>query len=581
MNKRTVIIGYLGTQLDSGQRAGRWKKWRPTLSMVQQAHPIDRLELFYAPKYEALLNTVVADIAEMSPNTVVNPIPMPLDDPWDFGEVYANLYDWAKRQHFDTEHEDYWVHITTGTHVAQICLFLMVEARFIPGVLLQSSPPRKRLPSNINTAQDEADLHDEHDEAQADKISRHRRWSSVGTYTLIDLDLSRYDGLAQRFEHARQQAQEYLKNGIPTRNLRFNQLIDEIEQVAIRSQAPILLSGPTGAGKSHLARRIFELKKARHQIKGAFIEVNCATLRGDTASATLFGHKKGAFTGAATERAGLLRSAHQGILFLDEIGELGLDEQAMLLKAVEEKRFYPLGSDQEAYSDFQLMAGTNRDLRTEVLAGRFREDLFARINLWTYHLPGLAERPEDIEPNIDHLLARMPTEGGKAAHFNREAKTRYLDFAQSDEALWRGNFRDLSASITRLATLAEGGRITTTLVEAEISRLRWLWQQPGDESAKWPVSMPASSRSEEINNRPASSVLASLLSEETLANLDLFDRLQLETVLHVCQQSNTLAEAGRRLFSQSRTQRRAVNDSDRLRKYLMKFGLSWQQVRGI
>ena len=96
-----------------------------------------------------------------------------------------------------------------------------------------------------------------------------------------------------------------------------------------------------------LARRIFELKKARHLIKGTFIDVNCATLRGDGAASALFGHKKGAFTGAAEKREGYLKTADGGVLFLDEIGELGLDEQAMLLKAIEEKHFYPVGSDSE------------------------------------------------------------------------------------------------------------------------------------------------------------------------------------------------------------------------------------------
>lgn len=114
-------------------------------------------------------------------------------------------------------------------------------------------------------------------------------------------------------------------------------MIEQIEKVAIKSRAPILLNGPTGAGKSFLARRIFELKQARHQFSGAFVEVNCATLRGDTAMSTLFGHVKGAFTGARESREGLLRSANGGMLFLDEIGELGADEQAMLLKAIEEK----------------------------------------------------------------------------------------------------------------------------------------------------------------------------------------------------------------------------------------------------
>src|SRR5690606_6744480 len=201
------------------------------------------------------------------------------------------------------------------------------------------------------------------------------------------------------------------------------------------------------------------------------------TLRGDGAASTLFGHRKGAFTGAAAERAGLLRTAHEGVLFLDEIGELGLDEQAMLLKAIEEKRFYPMGADREVESDFQLIAGTNRDLRGEVAAGRFREDLFARINLWTYALPGLAERPEDIEPNVDHLLALHAQENRSAVRFNAEARAAYLRFAQNPgEAPGSGNFRDLAASVTRLATLAEGGRITEPLVQAEIARLRWLWK---------------------------------------------------------------------------------------------------------
>src|SRR2546422_139717 len=118
----------------------------------------------------------------------------------------------------------------------------------------------------------------------------------------------------------------------------------------------------------------------------------------------LFGHVKGAFTGGVRDRPGLLLSANDGFLFLDEVGELGLDEQAMLLRALEEKRFLPLGSDKEVSSDFQLIAGTNRDLADAVQMGRFREDLLARINLWTFSLPGLVDRV-------------MPP--GSAAHLDR------------------------------------------------------------------------------------------------------------------------------------------------------------------
>src|SRR6201996_1431075 len=405
MSKRTVVVGFLGTQLDAGQGAGRWEKWRPTLSLMQHEDTvIHRLELLFTPQHVGLACQLQADVAAVSPETTVNLVPLAIADPWDFGEMYAGLYDWARAYRFDPAREQYWAHITTGTHVAQICMFLMVESRFIPGVLLQTAPPKKQ------------------------------RRDAAGSYTLIDLDLSRYDALAQRFDQAHTDARDFLKSGIATRNKRFNAMIEEIERVAVRSRAPILLTGPTGAGKSHLARRRFELKKARHQVTGEFVEVNCATLRGDGAASTLFGHRKGAFTGAAADRAGLLRTAHEGVLFLDEIGELGLDEQAMLLKAVEEKRFLPVGSDREAGSDFQLLAGTNRDLGQAVLEGRFREDLLARLNLWTFRLPGLRDRKEDIEPNLDFELQRFSEREGRNVTFNREARQAYLAYATAPEA---------------------------------------------------------------------------------------------------------------------------------------------------
>lgn len=532
MTKKTVVIGFLGTQLDSGRGAGRWEKWRPTVSLVQHEDTVvDRLELLYTRPHEALALVIQQDIATMSPDTEVRLVALDMADPWDFGEVYGALYDWVKQYPFQPEKERYWTHITTGTHVAQICMFLLTESRLIPGVLLQTSPPKRQTREN------------------------------PGSYALIDLDLSRYDGLAQRFDQAQRDALDFLKSGIATRNAHFNALIEEIERVALRSKAPILLTGPTGAGKSHLARRMYELKKSRHQVQGDFVEVNCATLRGDSAASTLFGHKKGAFTGAAADRAGLLRTAHQGVLFLDEIGELGQDEQAMLLKAVEEKRFLPMGSDREVSSDFQLIAGTNRDLRIDVAQGRFREDLFARVNLWSYTLPGLALRPEDIEPNIEHLLTRAAAETGRAVRFNAEARARYLQFARSSDALWSGNFRDLSASVTRLATLADGGRISTSLVDAEIQRLQWLWQRAGTAS-------PSS----------AGVDVDALLPAEAASSLDLFDRMQLESVIRVCRASQTLSDAGRKLFGHTRTQRTVINDADRLRKYLLKFGLSWDAV---
>ncbi len=529
--KKIVVIGFIGTQLDSGKGSGRWEKWRPTVALTQYEDVvIDRLELLYSGRFDDLVGRVTADIASVSPETAVVPHALPIADPWDFEDVYGNLLDFARGYPFDPEQEEYWIHITTGTHVVQICLFLMTETRYFPGRLLQSSPPRRQGPGD------------------------------AGNYALIDLDLSKYDQIAQRFSREQEDGVALLKSGIATRNARFNAMIDEIERVAIKSRAPMLLMGPTGAGKSFLARRVFELKKARHRLDGKFVELNCATLHGDGAGSTLFGHVKGAFTGAAADRSGLLRSAHKGLLFLDEIGELGLDEQAMLLKAVEEKRFLPVGSDHEVQSDFQLIAGTNRDLGREVAAGRFREDLYARINLWSYELPGLCERSEDIEPNLDYLLAQFGAESGHMVRFNKEARTSYMRFADSSDALWSGNFRDLSASVARMATLADAGRITDAVVGDEVQRLK----------RQWRAHAPAAD-DVEVD-------LEQLLGHDAAEELDLFDALQLRAVLKVCRGAKSLSDAGRRLFAASRQHKAKPNDADRLKKYLARFDLSWESI---
>ncbi|MEQ1716361.1 MAG: RNA repair transcriptional activator RtcR [Hyphomicrobium sp.] len=527
--KPRVAIGFLGSTLDQGKTPERWDRWRPTVSLCQ--HPelkLDRLELIHGTPHGRLADRVVADIAEVSPATGVRRHVIDFQDAWDFEEVYSALHDFARGYAFDPEREEYLINITTGTHVAQICWFLLAEAHVIPGRLLQLTPPK--------------------------------RWKdrAPGTYGIIDLDLSRYDKIATRFKADQVEATSFLKSGIETRNPAFNRMIDRIEQVAIRSKAPMLLMGPTGAGKSQLARRIYDLKNARHQIKGPFVEVNCATLRGDQTMSALFGHIKGAFTGAVSDRPGLLRAANGGMLFLDEIGELGLDEQAMILRAVEEKRFLPVGSDKEVTSDFQLMAGTNRSLAREVASGKFREDLLARLNLWIFELPGLKERREDIAPNLDFELARHARVAGQSASFNREARERYLAFAMSGEAKWSANFRDLSASVTRMATLALSGRIDQGMVEEEISRLKWRWREDD----------PGGSDDD----------VRSLLRAEAVQGLDTFDRFQLEGVVRVCRKSRSLSEAGRKLFAVSRLAKSSSNDADRLKKYLARFDLTWDRL---
>ncbi|MDP2342769.1 MAG: RNA repair transcriptional activator RtcR [Deltaproteobacteria bacterium] len=521
-----VVLGLLGTSMDAG-RARRWESWRPTVDLCRHEDlVVHRLELLHGREWKSLADVVAADVAQVSPETVVRTHEVSFKDPWDLGEVYARLADFARGYAFRPDDEDYLVHITTGTHVAQICLFLLTESRHFPGRLLQTSPPDKR------------------------------QLGEPGRYQVIDLDLQHYDQIAARTRLEKASDVSFLKSGIETRNKAFNTLIEEVEQVASSSSAPLLLLGPTGAGKTRLARRIHELKHARRKLKGRFVEVNCATVRGDGAMSALFGHTRGAYTGAVAERAGLLRSADGGVLFLDEIGELGLEEQAMLLRAIEDKVFLPVGSDKEVTSDFQLIAGTNRDLRAGVVKGTFRDDLLARIDLWTFALPGLADRREDIEPNLEYELERASTSTKKRVTFSSEARSAYLGFALSSACRWPGNFRELSGSALRMATLAPGGRITLDVVLREIDRLQHSTANDDDDDG-----------------------LAAVLDAGALAALDRFDRVQLADVVAVCSRARSMSEAGRTLFAASRQKKTTANDADRLRKYLAGFGLSFADLQ--
>ncbi|RYG91707.1 AAA family ATPase [Loktanella sp. IMCC34160] len=518
--KKSVVIGFLGTNLDAGKR----RRWRPSVQINDHPDfPIDRLELIHGRRWSGLANKIKAEVERRNPETEVLLHQMEIADPWDFEEMYGAMFDFARDYGFDDDREDYFVHLTTGTHVAQICWFLLTEARHIPAKLVQTGPPR---------GDDDG----------------------PGSLQIVDLDLSKYNALQQRFDLITKEYNTLLKGGIDTRNAAFNAMIDRMEVVTSNSDAPLLLVGPTGSGKSDLAGRLYELKLQRRRIKGRLVHVNCSTLKGERAMSTLFGHRRQAIPGAAADRRGLLQEADGGVLFLDEIDELGLDEQAMILHAIETGKYFPLGSDYEVTSRFHLIAGASRNLAALVAENRFRADLYARLNLWTFVLPALRDRPEDIAPNIASEMAQMEKKLGLRVTFNADAHAAYLAFATDPGTQWLGNFRDLGASIQRLCTLAPRGRITQAMVAEEIAMLQSTWQE--------------SSRDEDMQ------LLTDLIGPEALG-IDEFDRVQLAAVVRICRQSSSLSAAGRRLFAASRTMKTSRNDADRLKKYLARFGLDW------
>ena len=236
----------------------------------------------------------------------------------------------------------------------------------------------------------------------------------------------------------------------------------------------------------------------------------------------------------------------------------------MLLRAIEEKQFLPVGADIETNSDFQLIAGTNKDLQEMANQGTFRHDLITRINLWSYQLPSLSERIEDLEPNLDFELNRFSERYGEQLGFNKQARAQYLAFAMSPSATWAGNFRDLNASVTRMGVLSTGGRIDERNVDEEINRLKKDWNQN------------RSMRKDNVDT--LYSKIENIVGSKAAAELDLYDQIIINGIAEACKHSRSMAEAGRKLFHYSRKQKASINDSHRIKQILDKYGIHFQDL---
>lgn len=220
---------------------------------------------------------------------------------------------------------------------------------------------------------------------------------------------------------------------------------------AAGSRSTVLLTGESGTGKEVLARAIHAMGPWSEE---PFLAVNVSAVPEALAESELFGHERGAFTGAERRREGILRAAGGGTVFLDEIGELPPTIQAKLLRALESREVQPLGSDRPLRFEARILTGTNRDLTSLVADGRFREDLYYRLNVVRIEVPPLRERPEDVPPLIRHLLRRHALTAGVPVPSVTPEAMRALS-----QNPWRGNVRELSNVVERALILADDGRV--------------------------------------------------------------------------------------------------------------------------
>jgi two-component system response regulator PilR (NtrC family) len=230
----------------------------------------------------------------------------------------------------------------------------------------------------------------------------------------------------------------------------MQQLREMIAKVA-RSQAPVHISGDSGTGKELVARLIHESGPRR---EGPFVPVNCGAIPSELMESELFGHKKGSFTGAVSDKEGLIRSAEGGTLFLDEVADLPLHMQVKLLRVIQEKSVRPVGETREEAVDVRILSATHRRLEDLVKGGRFREDLYYRINVIEMRVPGLRERLDDVPQLVDVLLDRLSKQiGVPRPEMSDEAMDRLLAYA------YPGNVRELENILERAVTLCSDDRI--------------------------------------------------------------------------------------------------------------------------
>jgi len=390
----------------------------PILSLLSTAYSFDNVFLFNTPGTHKVTEETRAAILNLYCGTKVHVKEMNLTDPTDYREILKELRIHIRSIVEEFSSARFFVAVASGTPHMHACWLLLTASGEIPARILHVRPPR--FVTKEHPLVSEVDLFSRDfpavrfpdgpitiEESEADANSVRLQLGIVGDHPVMQRSL-------------------------------------EMGAMLAPSQAPVLILGETGTGKELFARYIHRLSGRQRR---AFVPVNCAAIPEDLVESLLFGHKKGSFTGAVNDQVGKFDLADNGTLFLDELGELPLSAQAKLLRVLQDGLVEPIGQAQPHRVDVRIVAATNRDLRGLVQQGKFREDLFYRLNVGEIRLAPLRERRSDIPKLALHILDRLN------GSLRRPKRLSVVSLSRLQSHNWAGNVRDLENVIERSVRL--------------------------------------------------------------------------------------------------------------------------------
>lgn len=390
----------------------------PILSLLK-ARSFELVFLFDTPMTRDISRNTKEAIEALYPDCEVHILDIHLSDPTSYRDIFGGL-----KQHTHSIQEEYdparfYISVASGTPQMHACWILLAASGEIPAKILHVRPSRfvtREFPpvSEIDLSSDE--FPSVRFEPSTFHIDEHK----------VDVDSAR--------------AQLGIVGDHPAMLKAL-----EIGAMLANSQAPILITGETGTGKELFARYVHALSG---RLRDNFVAVNCAAIPEDLVESILFGHKKGAFTGAITDQTGKFEAANKGTLFLDELGELPIPAQAKLLRVLQDGIVEPIGQAKGHVVDVRVVAATNRDLRKKIRKESFREDLYYRLNVGEIKLPSLRERRSDIPKLVLHILDRLNSSLKRPRRLTAKALSRL----QAHN--WEGNVRDLENVIERSVRLS-------------------------------------------------------------------------------------------------------------------------------